>query len=294
MKHSKKWFSILVAMSLVILFSLIALFILDYMIPFSRNIKWVENASNAYYQANAGIEQVLWHHGENMVWYQTWNTLSLTPVDFSFDLFAIWTVLPPSWEGNSEYNNDWNILRQGEPIQLEIWDNVINSWSDFKLYVRVPNLDNNISTWEELTGTKAVVNWQLTSKNNALNSSWSQLMAGSVNASNLSKSLMDIFDFTWAQWVDLSDIPMNLSPFYANECWSGSGCILKLSVINSLDLLSGQKAPYLEWQLDAWWDIPLRYAVIESSGKSYGFKKDLKIRVPQTTVSEAFDFTIFQ
>jgi hypothetical protein len=34
--------------------------------------------------------------------------------------------------------------------------------------------------------------------------------------------------------------------------------------------------------------------LIEASGKAYGFKKDLEVQVPQQTVNQAFDFTVFQ
>jgi hypothetical protein len=38
----------------------------------------------------------------------------------------------------------------------------------------------------------------------------------------------------------------------------------------------------------------LRHAVIETQWKTFGFRKDLDISVPQQTISEAFDFTVFQ
>jgi hypothetical protein len=75
-------------------------------------------------------------------------------------------------------------------------------------------------------------------------------------------------------------------------------CILRFSVINSLTTTSWT-APYLEWQLKTWETdtspkIPLRYSRIESVWRTYGFQKTLQIRVPQDTVSEAFDFAVFQ
>jgi hypothetical protein len=62
-----------------------------------------------------------------------------------------------------------------------------------------------------------------------------------------------------------------------------------------LETIETTKVPYLEWYID--FDsktVPLRYARIHAEGKSYGFKRDFYIRVAQQTISEAFDFTVFQ
>ncbi len=47
-------------MWLVLISSLFAYTILEYMIPFSKNIKWIENSSKSYYQANNWIEMGLY------------------------------------------------------------------------------------------------------------------------------------------------------------------------------------------------------------------------------------------
>lgn len=46
----------------MLLMSLIGIFLLEYMIPFSRSVKGVENATNAYYQAYGGIEEAVYLH----------------------------------------------------------------------------------------------------------------------------------------------------------------------------------------------------------------------------------------
>ncbi|USN57813.1 MAG: hypothetical protein H6767_05515 [Candidatus Peribacteria bacterium] len=72
---------------------------------------------------------------------------------------------------------------------------------------------------------------------------------------------------------------------------------MKLSVIHPLELSSGDTtAPYLEYRIEIGNGdtIPLRFARVQGSGKSYGFKKDIQANIPQQTVIEALDFTIFQ
>jgi hypothetical protein len=84
--------------------------------------------------------------------------------------------------------------------------------------------------------------------------------------------------------------------FYSDNCNDGNeSCTLKLSIIDTLETTASVQIPYLEWYIDFYTkNVPLRYAMVQSSGKAYGFKKDLEIRVSQQTVSEAFDFTVFQ
>jgi Tfp pilus assembly protein PilX len=58
-QSNKNAFALIIAMGLVIFMVLIAFFILEYMVPFSRNTKGIENASRAYYQAESAIENAL-------------------------------------------------------------------------------------------------------------------------------------------------------------------------------------------------------------------------------------------
>ena len=73
---------------------------------------------------------------------------------------------------------------------------------------------------------------------------------------------------------------------------------MKLSLINPLYTTTGLKIPYLEYTINPWDNVwtkfPLYYTTIDTSWKSYWFKKDLNVRVPQQTTNQAFDFTLFQ
>ena len=81
MKKNKEWFGIIIAILIVILISLLAISILDYIVPFSRNTKGIEHSVWAYYQANSGIEEALFHMSEES--YEVWD-------EFSTSL--VWTV----------------------------------------------------------------------------------------------------------------------------------------------------------------------------------------------------------
>ena len=106
--YKNKWFSIVFAMWMVIIISLTAFLILEYMIPFSRNIKWIENSSKSYYEANSWIEEALLFVNQNMVGSESWTVLSSTSVWSSFNVNATWTTLPAPWTWNSSYDKDYD------------------------------------------------------------------------------------------------------------------------------------------------------------------------------------------
>lgn len=288
MKNNRKWFSLIIAMWLVMITSLLAYTMLEYIIPFSKNVKWIENSTNAFYKANDGIENWLFHiSNRSNLTTESGSTFNW-PQSTKFETFSSWLTLPPEWKGNSE-NLDWNKIAPWEPIQLSIW-NWMLYWKVWQLrpIFRIPG-------WLTLSGTTddlPYINWQLSSQTNSLNAnSWSLIKASDIdwNMINPAINIREWFDLNW------NDVRFNA--FYNNRyCWgTWSGCILKLSIINKLVTTDGKLLPYLERKIDL--DdvvIPLRYSRIESAWKSYWFQKKLEAKVPQQTLSEAFDFTVFQ
>jgi len=294
MKKNKKALSLIIAIGITLVMALLAIFILDYMIPFWKNTKNIEQSVSAYYQADSAIEQALY----SMSWTSLWaeidkDILSTSPRDYWIDMISSWTVLPPVWQWNSEFNSDYNRISIWDPIQIEIWNNSIDP-ANFKLYFRVPDLDWNWNNDETLSwGILKIINWQLSSSNDVLNASGSQITATQINW--VLKSWDEIFKSLWVNqdWLTLNDSSNTFAAFYTSNCWTNSGCILKMSVINKLET-SSESVPYLEWKIYAWSSIPLRYRIIETTWKSYWFQKELRVKVPQQTLNEAFDFTVFQ
>jgi len=58
-------------MGLTLLLSFTGLYLLEYIVPFSRNIKDVENASQAFYEGYAGVEDALYTISQNEIGYGT-------------------------------------------------------------------------------------------------------------------------------------------------------------------------------------------------------------------------------
>jgi hypothetical protein len=58
--------------------------------------------------------------GQTNLSFEKYNELSWNR-DYWIDMFASWMVLPRTWEGNSEFDKDFNMIRIWNPIQIEIW-----------------------------------------------------------------------------------------------------------------------------------------------------------------------------
>ena len=303
MKNNNKWFSLVIAMLLVIIISLLAITVLEYVVPFSKDIKWVENSSKAYYQANSWIEEGLYSiYERNSSWSiddrEEYSENFWWVISSSFSTNSSWTILPPPWEWNSEYDPNMYVVYSWNPVQLFIWNWYYNPSNEFKLYLRVPDLDRIPSSPETLSWwSLPIINWQLSSTSNTLNASWSIITATDINNINDNSYI----DMELMQWVDLDWNETNNQKFwkfYEDNCsWIWSGCTLKLSVVNKLETNTTTSIiiPYLEWKLDLWTSIiPLRYTNLQTSWRSYWFKKDINIKIPSQTVNEAFDFTVFQ
>lgn len=302
MKNSNKnWISLILSMWLVIVMTLIAIVVLDFAIPFSKDIKWIENATNTYYQVNSWFEEAIYFVSQNSVWSESWKTiLANKNVDYWFNISASWKISPLSWKWNSDFDSDWNKIFEWNSVQMEIWFWKISDWVNIsKAYFRVPNLNWNwwltLSWW-----SLPIINWKLSSENKSLDATWSLLLADKIcksswNISNTACTDKLIFNDSLF-WLDSNLSLLSFKDFYESNCWASSWCILKLSVINPLTLTpSNTKIPYLEWKIDFWNNaIPTRYTDIEASGKSYWFKKEINFWVPQKTGLDTFDFTVFQ
>ncbi len=300
MKKNTQAFSLVIAMWIVILITLLAFLILEYIIPFGRNVKGLENSSKAYYQSQTAVEQALLFRSLSST--TTWdsNTIAYapsSPIAYSYDIAGNGRILPPVWEWNSEYDTDWNIIAPGQPIQLEIGELGINAidWWNASFSFRVPNIDElTASTPNIWWGTGAIINWQIWSTTDLLSASGSWITADEINNTTPTGILIGN-----RNGATLESWDINVADFYTSNTCATLQCTLKFSIVNPLltqpnPSFDSVKLPYLEWRFSFADPIPLRYADIKSSGKSYGFKKNINIKIPQQTIVEAFDFTVFQ
>ena len=309
--QNKEWFSLIFAMGLVLSISITILYLLEYVIPFAKDTKWIEFSSNAFYQSTSAVEDGLYYVARNDLWEETTNNLAdpwtfdsnISEIDgnsqndddvntdFGYDIIARWDTIPPEWEWNSEFDSDWNRLAAGEPLQLEIWE---NQWNNATVSLRIPDT----GVWNGVhvqTMTWWIISWQLSSENETLISA-----IDSTIWSNILKSwVVNEFNFgsEYKKGVTLNDEEKNFTTFYNNCNALWEKCTLQLLVINDLilDNINNTPVPYIEYKIEwARENMPLRYTRISTSGYSNGFKKDLNIKIPQQTVNQATAITVFQ
>lgn len=330
MKNKNKWaFSIVLAMILVIIMLLVAYNLLDMLIPFSKNTKGIENASNAYYQSYWAVEQSINFIAKNPIWSSTWTSMPWNVIWSSITMISTWTVIPEAWKWNSEFDKNWNRIAPGEPVQLYV-KNLIDWNTNTKLYFRVPDLNlDKVFNDETLSwGTLPIINWQISWSWYTLNSSWSQILASEINKSNRHSTTTYVCGYHscglhhycqtyctatidsvpsilwWKDWIDLNWSWLIFSTAYSdsdklNSC-SWSWCSLKLSIINELKTTAWTPLPYLEYKIEFkdssnnWVPVPEQYVDITTEWKSYWFKKTINTKYRVDTTSEAFDFTVFQ
>ncbi len=323
MKKNNSWFSIIFAMWYLVILSMIVIVLHEYLIPFSKNVKWIENSSNAYYQSLAWIEQALYDKKSLALWNEKILETS-GRIKYKYEIFASWSVLPPAWKWNSDFDKDWNKIWFWEPIQLRLINKNID-WSDVEFYFRVPDLDWISSTTENLIEPviweQKIINWQYSGSWFVLNSStWSMITVDNINSWNIQKLDSKIWIIIWASierekinpidskptinfenfddWWNSTNIDNYTENINITPC-SSTTCTLKISIINKLVVEKNwinQEIPYLEYKIvfPSWTTVPTRFIRIESDWISNWFKKNLKIKIPQYTTIWAFDFTVFQ
>ena len=287
--QNKNGFSIVFALGLVLLLSFIGLYLLEYMIPFSRNIKWVENSSIAFYESYSGIESALYWVSQNPVGYTDTDATSW----YSYGVVGEWTNIPARW--NSQYDTSRNRLSMEDPIQIIVWNDLLDGWGTdaIHLLVRIPDLDNINSNDETFNSAISddIILWQLSSDDSSLTVE-TLITEWDINIDKIKHSQEYKF---WDKWgLPLSGSRERFSTFYARECVLDE-CILKITVINPLiSSTTNTPIPYLEYSIVSDQTIPLQSSQISSTGNSNGFQKTLNVTVPQQVTNAAFDFTVFQ
>jgi len=301
MKKNTHWFTIILAIGIVFIISLITLYILEYILPFSRSVKGIENATMSYYQATSWVEDALFFISKNDIWAEDVKVFWGDAIDYNFSINAIDSVFPTSWFGTSDIDKDWSKIALWTPLQIYLpaESNIWSLWN-FNMWLRVPDFIGGSNL--ELTNSWALIHWQLSSTGDILNADeTSRIEEWNIcdfDNSSCSFSLSDMWGNN-GQGFLLDNSGQEINDFFQNNCWTDYKCILKMSVLQSLvaDTTSwtGKIIPYLEYKIDFNSEnIPKNVIEIDVAGKSYGFRKDMRVLYPQKGLIEAFDFTLFQ
>lgn len=298
MKKNHAWSALIITIFVTMILIIIAIYLLEKIVPFSRDIKWVENGNISYYRANTALNSALLSmSGSDPSIENTINTLT-NGSGMIYRITASGTTLPQTGQGNSEYDKNWSILAPGKPVQLLLSNNAALTQ---KFSFRVPDLKWDGSFSQTLSGTAMlpIINWALSASGDTLQASGSYsttgvFLWGSYIMATLATSGTVIFDNSKV-WLTLSGSSTDFSSFYTSNCTTTlPKCTLKLSLINPLILTTGETAPYLEYQAIFSTAVPLQTAVIQTEGYAGGFRKNITRYIQQMTTNEALDFTVFQ
>ncbi|NDK19600.1 hypothetical protein GW819_02050 [Candidatus Gracilibacteria bacterium] len=288
-------------MFITIVISVIAIYLLDKIVPFSHDIKGIENGNISYYRANTALDEALLSMSGSTPWYETGSSTSLLSngSGIVYNVTAMGLFLPAPGQGNSEYDADWSVLAPGKPIQLQL--NSLNTidWNNptLKSHIkfRVPDTNKDGINNESLSGgTTPLIQWSISSSGEILQASGSQ-----IKVSEIDGNFLNISTYLGSTLSGSSDTFIN---FYINKCGYQTNttnpiCTLKFSLINPLLLnVNTTIVPYLEYRMefDPVQSVPLQTAVVEGQGYAGGFRKNITKYIQQLTTSEALDFTVFQ
>lgn len=169
-------------MTLIII--IIAIYLLEKIVPFSKDIKGVENGNISYYRANTALNEALLSMSGSDPSIGGSSGALVNGSGNLYGITATGTVLPKSGLGNSEYDSDWSVIAPGKPIQLVLGNGLSwNSASDSYFTFRVPDL-NKDGDWSDQTlsgGTiTPIINWSLTASGESLQASGSYLTGSFV------------------------------------------------------------------------------------------------------------------
>lgn len=287
--YKNTWgFSIVIALGLSLIFSIIWLFLMEYIIPFSRTTANIEQATIAQYKAFSWVEQSLRLISQQEPWYSsTWSVLSSWPVRrVDYSIAWDWDIIPQAGTWNW-ISSDWNRISQIEPIQLLIWDWRISN--PFELQLRVPDFWGS-GNLEPISAPLLL--WQVSFENETLSASWGLIRTNDIATSD-SGSTINLWTQSW--FVISDNTTQNFWQFYNSNCWNSDECVLRVSVINPI-IQWGVEIPFIEYQVRprSWDNIPYQITNIQSTWLSFWFSRTYNVRVPQVTTSAAFDFTVFQ
>lgn len=290
-KYDLTWFSIVLALGFMILMSSIGIYLLEYMIPFSRNTKWIENSSKAYYQSYGWIEDALLYSFSWGIWSAPNDILSWS-LDYWYTTLSNASSIPQPWFWVSPFDSDWNIISQSVPIQISVWDGRLSWWSvDIEIELRVPDFDSSSVDSLDTTPNDDMILWQLASGNDSI----STRNGAFIRESEINTwGYRSLWSWTYGNGVTQWWNNSTFSSFYGSNCGSWNECIFKASILNTIESSSGKIFPFLEYRIRTSDPIPTRFRQIESEWQSANYRNNLEISVLQQNTNAAFDFAILQ
>lgn len=141
-RSNRSGFAIFLAMLLTILIIMMGVYLVEKLMPASKGVKGVEHGNVAYYKASSATELALASLSGSLPGAETGSTVgSLSGSGYRLTTLGSGTVIPAPGFGNSEYDDDWNVIAPGRPLQIKLPTNYNPGALRFEF--RVPDLDED-------------------------------------------------------------------------------------------------------------------------------------------------------
>jgi hypothetical protein len=197
-------------------------------------------------------------------------------------------ILPMPKKWNSQYDDNWNIISMGQPVQIVIPSGV--NWGNVNFQFRVPPIPGETSATGSSSGS-GVILWTFGYSGASLYAS------GETNIFKLSDIDASNKFIDAKNWLTNTGASIRFDAFY-NNYWSNCGnnyqCTLKLSMIRPFTTTLWKSYSFLEYKITFDTLIPAQYMVLDSSAFVRGYLRSRQVRIPQITTNTATDFAVLQ
>lgn len=299
LRHSSRGSALLISMIILILVTLLTTVFLELIWGSAQTVQGIEASNVSYYQAVWVIEEQLIASdvSKRTPWNIANRTENFSQTGRSLAVSTGASIMPEAGKGNSPYDDDYNIISLGNPVQIVIppW---LGDWTTVSFEFRVPN----IGSWSTLVSSSmsasGLILWTLGYSGASLYASGETEIFRWWDIGTPTTALFPAFDGLTNSWssVQVSDFTTNVNYLWTN--WANCAdyaCTLKLSIIRPVLTDDNISLPFLEYRIDfGSVPVPSQFMILEATAYAYGFQRTRTIRIPQVTTNTALDFAVLQ
>lgn len=304
--HFRRGSALLTGLIVMVVVTVLMVTFLEKMTRLGTSSQWIVQSTQAYYRATALIERSLMNtpNLRKQPWtIQPSSTNSAkTGSGTELIVFTGGTSVPAHWKWNSPFNDNYNLIGLGDPVQIVIPDGV--DWTNVFFEFNVPKIGTSWTGVDTSVSTLSwVILWTLGGPDGKTLYASGETAAFTFSDLNWSKSISSKNGFYIAS--DWTESESTFSNFYDNSNSDRLGvlwqncvafvCTLKLSLLRSIPVDGWRELPFLEYKIDfSSTNIPNQYMILDSKGYAGGYLRTRHVVIPQITTNTALDFAVLQ
>lgn len=291
-------------MIILILVTIVTTVFLERIWSSSQTVQGIESSNAAYYQSVGIIEEQLMEPGvskrspwaiqnKNDNYSYTWRHLEAQTGS---------AIMPIPGYGNSPYDDDYNIISLGEPLQIVIPNWL--TWSNVFFEFRIPQIAESWTGIDNAMDGSGIILWTIGYSGATLYASGETQIFKWIYVNTSTNQ------FSSFSWTTNTGSSLSIDAFYtqadylgtAGSKCTGYNCTLKLSMIRPVKtswtyprwVADGRSLPFLEYKITFNIPVPSQFMTLEATAYSYGFQRTKTVRIPQITTNTALDFAVLQ